>query len=101
MTLGMVLTLSEPESVVTIQRNHSVSGSSTCQCPHGCTVPVVRVGKASVAEASVRLCGSEGQMPSSLLPSHPEPQSPRARQDVGVFPPKAISGAWIVLTAGG
>ena len=93
-TLGMVLTLSEPESVVTIQKNHSVSGSSTCHSP------VVRVGKASVAEASVRLYGSEGQMPSSLLPSHPEPQSPRARQDVGVFPPKAISGAWIVLTAG-
>ena len=40
-------------------------------------------------------------MSSSLLPFHPESQSPGARQDVRVFLPKAISGVWIVLTAGG
>ena len=34
MTLGMVLTLSEPESVVTIQLIQSVSGSSTCHSVH-------------------------------------------------------------------
>lgn len=34
MTLGMVLTLSEPQSVVTIRRNHSVNGSNMCHSVH-------------------------------------------------------------------
>ena len=56
MALGMMLTLSELQSVVTIRRNHSVNGSSTCHSVHvGAQFQLLGLESICAGEAGVRL----------------------------------------------